>query len=82
MLPGLGQMLKGQAMAGVIWGVAVAGGYYAFFWPGIFLHILCILDAAFAKGSSSWIGLKTWPQRLSTLGLVLGLVFYVLFRNY
>jgi len=82
MLPGIGQMMKGQPMAGVIWAIGVAGGYYAFFWPGITLHVLCIIDAAFSKGDASWVGLKTWPQRLASLGLVVGLAFYVFYRNF
>lgn len=81
MLPGLGQMMKGQIMAGLIWAFLVAGGYYAFFWPGIILHTLCILDAAFIKGEESFLSLSNWKRRLSFLGTVAAMVAYVFLRN-
>ena len=81
MLPGLGQMLKGQIMAGIIWSVLVAAGYYAFFWPGLALHALCILDAAFNRGRESWLGLATWPRRLAFLAMVGALLGYIYYRN-
>lgn len=81
MLPGLGQMMKRRYMAGLLWAMLVAGGYYAFFWPGIIMHGLCILDAALYKGNGSLIDLATWPKKLAFLTLVLFLLAYIIIRN-
>lgn len=81
MLPGLGQMFKGQIMAGIIWSAATASGYFAFFWPGLLIHALCIIDAAVNRGSQSWIGVESWPQRFGLLALVVTLLFYIYYRN-
>jgi hypothetical protein len=44
-LPGLGQIYKGQFLNGVIWFVVVGGGYCALLAPGIVLHCCCVLGA-------------------------------------
>jgi TM2 domain-containing membrane protein YozV len=44
-IPGAGQMYKGQISGGLIWFVIVVCGY-VFFLPGIILHICCIFSAA------------------------------------
>jgi TM2 domain-containing membrane protein YozV len=82
MLPGLGQMMKGHIMPGIFWAALVAGGYYAFFWPGIIIHTFCILDAAFMKGQGTWLSLETWPKRIGFLTLIAGLVVYIYYRNF
>lgn len=82
MLPGLGQLLKGQVMPGIFWALAVGCSYFAYFWPGLLVHSLCILDAAFNKGNNSWIGLDTiWKKALFAL-IVVALIGYVIFRNF
>lgn len=81
MLPGLGQMMKGRVMPGIFWAILVSSGYFSYFWPGLTLHALCILDAAFYKGEGSVLELKTWGQRLSFLGLVALLLAYIVARN-
>lgn len=81
MLPGLGQMMKGRVMPGIFWAVMVASGYFSYFWPGLILHAFCILDAAFYRGSGSFIDLETWPKRLAFLGLVSFLLLYIFIRN-
>lgn len=53
MLPGLGQMLKDRIIPGVMWSVAVGGGYLLNGWLGLALHVTCILDAAFNGGLAS-----------------------------
>ena len=45
-IPGAGQMYKGQILNGLVWLVAVFVGYFVFIVPGIILHILCIFGAA------------------------------------
>lgn len=45
-IPGLGQVYKGQIINGLVWFVLVIVGYIPFVIPGIILHILCILGAA------------------------------------
>ncbi len=81
MLPGLGQMMKGRIMAGIVWGALVSSGYFAYFWPGLVFHALCILDAAFYKGQGSLMSLDTWPKRLGFLGLIAFLLLYIYYRN-
>lgn len=81
MLPGLGQMMKGRIMAGIVWGALVSSGYFAYFWPGLVFHALCILDAAFYKGQGSLMSLDTWPKRLGFLGLIGFLLLYIYYRN-
>ena len=44
-IPGLGQMYKGQVFNGLAWLVIVIIGYVAFIIPGIVLHLCCILGA-------------------------------------
>lgn len=44
-IPGLGQLYKGQVINGLVWFVLTVIGYVAFIVPGIILHILCILGA-------------------------------------
>jgi TM2 domain-containing membrane protein YozV len=51
LIPGLGQLYKGQILNGVVWFVFVAIGYAALIVPGVILHICCILGAL--SGSSS-----------------------------
>lgn len=81
MLPGLGQMMKGMPISGVIWSILTGCGYFAYFWPGLTIHILCVLDAALYKGEGSFIGFSTWRQRFAFLALVVALVLYLLLRN-
>lgn len=72
MLPGLGQLQKRQAMAGVVWAFLTAGGYFAYFWPGLIIHGFCIADAAFNKG------VKPWKTLLLIVPLLL---IYIILRN-
>jgi TM2 domain-containing membrane protein YozV len=74
MLPGLGQMMKGQIMPGIFWAFFVGFGYFAFLWPGLIFHALCILDAALSRGEKS--------NKLLLAGLVLTLLAYIWFRNF
>ncbi len=82
MLPGLGQMMKGQIMSGIFWALATAAGYYAYFWPGLAIHTVCILDAALNKGSNSWLDLSTWPKRIGFFALASALIWYTIYRNF
>jgi len=45
-LPGAGQMYKGQVGNGIAWLVFVLIGYILFVLPGLILHLLCIFGAA------------------------------------
>lgn len=82
MLPGLGQLMKGQIMPGIFWALFTGFGYFSFFWPGLFIHGLCIIDAAFNKGNNSWIGFDTLPKKLGFIALVLALIAYTWIRNF
>lgn len=82
MLPGLGQLMKGQIMPGIFWALFVGFGYFSFFWPGLILHGICILDAAFNKGENLWIGLDTLPKKITFAALVMALIGYTIFRNF
>jgi hypothetical protein len=82
MLPGVGQLMKGQVMAGIFWSVFVGFGYFSFFWPGLILHALCILDAAFNKGEKSWSGDNSWLKKSAFAALILCLLTYIVIRNF
>lgn len=82
MLPGLGQLMKGQIMPGIFWALFVGFGYFSFFWPGLFLHGLCIMDAAFNKGTNSWIGFDSVYKKIGFAALVLALLTYIVIRNF
>jgi TM2 domain-containing membrane protein YozV len=45
-IPGAGQIYKGQVFNGLIWFVFVAIGYAFFVIPGLILHLCCIFGAA------------------------------------
>lgn len=45
LLPGLGQMYKGQTANGIIWLVGAIFGYMLFIIPGIIIHICAIFEA-------------------------------------
>lgn len=45
-IPGAGQMYKGEVGAGLIWLMMVAGGYVLLVIPGLILHVVCIVHAA------------------------------------
>jgi TM2 domain-containing membrane protein YozV len=46
LMPGLGQMYKGQVFNGIAWFFVVAVGYVFFIFPGIILHFICVIGAA------------------------------------
>jgi hypothetical protein len=45
LIPGLGQLYKGQAVNGIIWFFAAGVGYVAFILPGLIIHLCCIVGA-------------------------------------
>lgn len=45
-LPGAGQMYKGKVLIGLMWLVFVVIGYFLFIFPGLILHLICIITAA------------------------------------
>jgi hypothetical protein len=45
-IPGLGQIYKGQILNGFVWLIAVLVAYLFLIFPGIILHIWCIVGAA------------------------------------
>lgn len=45
-IPGLGQIYKGQVLNGIVWFIVVAIGYALLVFPGLVLHICCIIGAA------------------------------------
>ncbi len=45
-IPGLGQIYKGQVGGGIVWFFVVIIGYGAFVIPGLILHLICIITAA------------------------------------
>lgn len=46
LIPGLGQIYKGQIANGLVWFVLTGLGYFFFVIPGIVLHVCCIFGAA------------------------------------
>ena len=53
-IPGAGQMYKGQVGEGFMWLIFVVLGYLFFIIPGLFLHILCVASAA--SSGNPWVG--------------------------
>jgi TM2 domain-containing membrane protein YozV len=45
-IPGLGQLYKGQIISAILWFVITMIGYIPFVIPGLVLHVLCALGAA------------------------------------
>lgn len=82
MLPGLGQMLKGQIMPGIIWALAVGSGYFMYFWPGLIIHAFCILDAAITKGEGQESKPNTLSRKLLLAAMVVSLLIYIVIRNF
>lgn len=46
LVPGLGQLYKGQPFNGLAWFVVTLIGYVALIVPGLVLHVFCVLGAA------------------------------------
>jgi TM2 domain-containing membrane protein YozV len=49
MIPGWGQIYKGQKITGIIWLVVTITGYFFMVIPGLLIHAFCTLEAAFGK---------------------------------
>ena len=45
LLPGLGQIYKGQVLTGIVWFVVVVIGYAVLVLPGLLLHVFCLIGA-------------------------------------
>ena len=45
-IPGAGQIYKGQIGQGLVWLLVVIFGYAMMIFPGVILHIICIVHAA------------------------------------
>lgn len=45
LIPGLGQMYKGQLLNGIAWLIITVIGYTSFVIPGLVIHLFCILGA-------------------------------------
>lgn len=45
-IPGAGQIYKGQVFHGLAWLLMVAIGYFTFILPGVVLHVCCIIGAS------------------------------------
>ena len=45
-IPGAGQMYKGNVMSGLAWLFFVVLGYFLLLIPGLILHLICIFAAA------------------------------------
>lgn len=46
LIPGAGQMYKGNVLQGILWLIFTTIGYFLLLLPGIILHIICIATAA------------------------------------
>jgi len=44
-IPGLGQLYKGQLLNGLVWFIFVIAGYICFIVPGLVLPLCCIIGA-------------------------------------
>ena len=52
LIPGAGQMYKGQVGVGIAWLIFTVLGYGAYIVPGLVLHFICIMRAASAPVTS------------------------------
>ena len=50
LIPGLGQLYKGQVINGIVWFVIVIIGYALLIIPGLILHLCCIVGAGMGNG--------------------------------
>lgn len=82
MLPGLGQLLKGQVMPGIFWALFVGAGYFMYFWPGLILHLICVLDAAFNKGENSILSMDKLYKKVLFILMIIFLLTYLVIRNF
>lgn len=48
-IPGAGQMYKGDVGKGFLWLIFTVIGYLSFIIPGVVIHIICIVNAASNK---------------------------------
>lgn len=62
LMPGLGQVYKGQFTNGVVWFFLVGFGYLALILPGLLLHFFCIVAAA---SGNPWTPGRTEVVRLA-----------------
>jgi TM2 domain-containing membrane protein YozV len=46
LIPGAGQMYKGDVGTGLIWLIVTIVGYFMFLIPGIIAHLVCIVSAS------------------------------------
>lgn len=46
LIPGAGQMYKGDVGEGIVWLFGISIGYLLFIIPGLIAHIFCIINAA------------------------------------
>ena len=53
-IPGAGQMYKGEIFNGIAWLILVGSAYYVFLFAGILLHLFCICGATLPK-RKGWI---------------------------
>jgi TM2 domain-containing membrane protein YozV len=60
LLPGLGQLYKGQIINGIVWFFMVMCGYAALILPGVILHFFCVLGAL---SGNPWTNGKTTMVR-------------------
>jgi hypothetical protein len=44
-IPGAGQMYKGQIGVGILWLIGTVVGYCAFVVPGLIVHVACVYNA-------------------------------------
>ena len=45
-IPGAGQMYKGDVGEGIVWFIGTIFGYLFFIIPGLIIHLICIITAA------------------------------------
>ena len=51
-IPGAGQIYKGQIFNGLFWLLCVVIGYAMFVFPGVLLHVFCIIGAYSGKSAA------------------------------
>ena len=72
LLPGLGQLYKGQFFNSIAWFMAVAAGYSALIIPGLILHACCVIGASsgdpWTKGRTVYVSAEEALRRRRSAG--------------
>ena len=74
LLPGAGQMYKGQALNGLAWMAVVLVAYLCLWWLGVLFHLCCVIGAGL--NSESWL-----QSEVSVVIVALSAIFAIFYAS-